>query len=85
MKYVIQPVFRERAKGRKGDNGEGEFTKLYPSMLNDVMIPVPVDRERNVDLQAQQDIAKRYFSAEQCKSDVIEKLDALIAQRIDLI
>ena len=85
MKYVIQPVFRERAKGRKGDNGEDEFTKLYPSMLNDVMIPVPVDRERNVDLQAQQDIAKRYFSAEQCKRDVIEKLDALIAQRIDLI
>ena len=82
---MIQPVFRERAKGRNGDNGEDEFTKLYPSMLNDVMIPVPVDRERNVDLQAQQDIAKRYFSAEQCKSDVIEKLDALIAQRIDLI
>ena len=85
MKYVIQPVFRELAKGRKGDNGEDEFTKLYPSMLNDVMIPVPVDREGNVDLQAQQDIAKRYFAADQCKRDVIEKLDTLIAQRIDLM
>ena len=85
MKYVIQPVFRKLAKGRKGDNGEDEFTKLYPSMLNDVMIPVPVDKEGNIDLQAQQDIAKRYFAAEQCKRDVIGKLDALIIQRIDLL
>lgn len=85
MKYMIQPVFRELAKGRKGDNGEDEFTKLYPSMLNDVRIPVPIDGEGNVDLQAQQDIAKRYFSVEQCKRDVIEKLDALIATKIDLI
>ena len=26
------------AKGRKGDNGEDEFTKLYPSMISDIMI-----------------------------------------------
>ena len=85
MKYVIQPIFRELAKGRKGDNGEDEFTKLYPSMLDNVMIPVPVDQEGNVDLQAQKEIAKRFFAVEQCRHDVIEKLDALLAQRIELM
>lgn len=43
MKFILEPIFREMAKGRRGDNGEGEFTKLYPSILEDVMIPVPVD------------------------------------------
>ena len=85
MKYVIQPIFRELAKGRKGDNGEDEFTKLYPSMLDNVMIPVPVDQEGNVDLQAQKEIAKRFFAVEQCRHDVIVKLDALLAQRIELM
>ena len=85
MKYVIQPIFRELAKGRKGDNGEDEFTKLYPSMLDNVMIPVPVDQEGNVDLQAQKETAKRFFAVEQCRHDVIEKLDALLAQRIELM
>ena len=39
LKYILEPMFREMAKGRKGDNGVDEFTKLYPSMLeaNDVI------------------------------------------------
>ena len=40
MKFILEPIFRELAKGRKGDKGEKEFTKLYPSMLDDVMVPI---------------------------------------------
>lgn len=29
--------------------------------------------------------AKRFFAVEQCRHDVIEKLDALLAQRIELM
>lgn len=84
MKYTLEPLFRELAKGRKGDNGEDEFTKLYPSMLDDVMIPVPVDDDGNISLVAQQEIASKYLAVEQCKSEVIAKLDALIHQKIEL-
>ncbi len=43
MKFTLEPIFRELAKGRKGDNGEDEFTKLYPSMISEIMISVPID------------------------------------------
>ena len=59
MKFILEPIFRELAKGRRGDNGEDEFTKLYPSMLEDVMIPVPVDHDKHISLEAQKSIAKK--------------------------
>ena len=72
------------AKGRKGDNGEDEFTKLYPSMLNDVMVPVPVDKDGNIDLNAQKEIAAKYLAVEQCKKEIAEKLQALIDQKVNI-
>ncbi len=84
MKFTLEPIFREMAKGRKGDNGEDEFTKLYPSMLDDVMIPVPVDKDGNIDLIAQQEIAAKYLAVEQCKQDIAEKLQTLIDQKVNI-
>ena len=84
MKFTLEPLFRDLAKGRKGDNGEDEFTKLYPSMLNDIMVPVPVDEHGSIDLYAQKEIAAKYLAIEQSKDEVISKLDALIQQKIEL-
>lgn len=84
MKFTLEPLFRDLAKGRKGDNGEDEFTKLYPSMLDDIMVPVPVDDQGNISLDAQKEIAAKYLAIEQCKSEVILKLDTLIQQKIEL-
>lgn len=84
MKYTLEPLFRELAKGRKGDNGADEFTKLYPSMLDEVMVPVPVDNVGNISLSAQQEIASKYLAVEQYKLEIISKLDSLINQKIGL-
>ena len=84
MKFTLEPLFRDLAKGRKGDNGEDEFTKLYPSMLNDIMIPVPVDEHGSIDLCAQKEIATKYLAIERSKDEVVSKLDALIQQKIEL-
>ena len=84
MKFTLEPLFRDLAKGRKGDNGEDEFTKLYPSMLNDIMIPVPVDEHGSIDLCAQKEIATKYLAIERSKDEVVSKLDALIRQKIEL-
>ncbi len=84
MKFTLEPLFRDLAKGRKGDNGEDEFTKLYPSMLKDIMVPVPVDEHGSIDLYAQKEIATKYLAIEQSKDEVISKLDALIQQKIEL-
>lgn len=84
MKFVLEPIFREMAKGRKGDNGEDEFTKLYPSMLVDVMIPIPVDANGNISLAAQKEIANKYLMVQQCQREAIELLNQLIAQKVSV-
>lgn len=84
MKYTIEPIFRVLAKGRKGDHGEDEFTKLYPSMIKDVSILVPVDEKGHIDFIAQQEIAARYRTIEQCKMEIQEKCQELVTQQIDV-
>ena len=84
MKFTLEPIFRELAKGRKGDNGEDEFTKLYPSMLNDIMVPIPVDGEGNISLSLQKEIAQKFISVQNSQKEIIEKLDALISKKISI-
>lgn len=84
MKYTLEPIFRELAKGRKGDNGEDEFTKLYPSMLSEIMVPIPVDTNGLISIVAQEEIADKYASIEQYKKEVVSKLSALIHENIEL-
>ena len=84
MKFVLEPIFRERARGRKGDNGQDEFTKLYPSMLDDIMVPVPVTTEGDISLSMQKELAAKYLVIKQCQQEVVEKLSALIMQKISI-
>lgn len=53
-------------------------------MLNDIMIPVPVDEHGSIDLCAQKEIATKYLAIERSKDEVVSKLDALIQQKIEL-
>ncbi|WP_317380978.1 restriction endonuclease subunit S, partial [uncultured Intestinimonas sp.] len=82
MKFTLEPIFRELAKGRKGDNGEDEFTKLYPSMLSDIMVPIPVDGKGNISLSLQKEIAQKFISVQNSQKEIIEKLDVLISKKI---
>ena len=84
MKFTLEPIFRELAKGRKGDNGEDEFTKLYPSMLSDIMVPIPVDGEGKISLSLQKEIAQKFISVQNSQKEIIEKLDALISKKISI-
>ena len=82
MKFILEPIFREHAKGRKGDNGENEFTKLYPSMIADIMVPVPVDSNGDPDPMAQRAIAERYETIEQIRKEAVGQLETLLRQEI---
>lgn len=84
MKFTLEPIFRELAKGRKGDNGEDEFTKLYPSMLSNIMVPIPVDGKGNISLLLQKEIAQKFISVQNSQKEIIEKLDALISKKISI-
>lgn len=74
IKFILEPTLRKLAKGRKGDNGEDEFTKVYPSMVEKVIIKIPVLENGNLDLKTQKEISKKYLMIEQIKTFIQEEL-----------
>lgn len=82
VNFVMEPLFRSLAKGRKGDRGKDEFTKLYPSMLTTTSIVLPVTAQGEIDLMAQTEIANRYKGIEQVRSDILGKIETLLNKNI---
>lgn len=74
VKFALEPILRKLAKGRKGDNGEDEFTKVYPSMVESVVIKIPVFKNGIYDIEKQKEIAKKYLMIEQIKVSIEEEL-----------
>lgn len=59
VKNIVEPKLRELAKGRKGEKDSDEFTKVYPKMLEEVEIILPIDENGNFDLEVQKDIVDK--------------------------
>lgn len=70
MKGKLQPVFRELAKGRKGEKGEDEFTKVYPSMIENIIIPLPILENGELDIEQQDIIEEKIVGTEEIKSKI---------------
>lgn len=73
----MEPIFRELKKGRQGDNGENEYTSLPPLMIQSVKFVVPVDRNGELWLEKQIEIAASYATLEQTKETVVEQITNL--------
>jgi type I restriction enzyme M protein len=83
VKWVLEPQLRGLAKGRLGDRGKNEFTKVYPSMVESITIPIPVDTDGEYDLVKQQEVALMYATVEQFKSKLttdLERLESLVVE-----
>lgn len=83
LRYELEPVFRTLAKGRRGDNDENEFTKLYPSMIQDAMVRMPLNDNGEISLIRQIAIADRYEKLERAKTMGIGALDS--AERLTIV
>jgi hypothetical protein len=77
VKFILEPILRDMAKGRKGDKGEDEFTKLYPSMVEHVKIVIPVDKLGNYNIDTQREIADKYNKVEEVKGAISQELKRL--------
>lgn len=64
LKYALQPVLRELAKGRRGDKGKNEFTKVPLAIIKKVCVDVPVDLNDNISIEAQGILIKKYKTIE---------------------
>ena len=53
-------------------------------MISDVMIPMPIDSNGDIDLSAQKQIAAKYLLVQQCQQEIVDKLNALIDQKLNI-
>ncbi len=82
VRFILEPILRDLAKGRKGEKGEDEFTKVYPSMLEALSIEMPIDSKGELDLNAQKTIASEYQKIENIKVAIKKELDKILKTNI---
>lgn len=78
VKNILEPILRNKNKGRKGIKEKNEFTKLTPSMIEDEMIPIPYDVYGEVFLEKQSIIAAKYKTIDMIKKEIESRLSELI-------
>lgn len=76
IKYVLEPIFRKRKKGREGDLGKNEYTSLKPIAIKKMKdtIPIPVKADGSFDLEKQKELASKYEQVEEIKAGLIDKI-----------
>lgn len=84
IKYILEPILRDIAKGRKGENGEDEFTKVYPSMIENLSIPIPINKKGDLDLTAQEEIASLHYRMNEIKSLIVAELEKVYSTNIKI-
>ena len=72
VKNQLEPILRDLAKGRKGEKGEAEFTKVYPSMLEELSIFLPIDADGNIDIGVQDEAVEKIRAIKDIKDRVKE-------------
>lgn len=82
LRYALQPILRDLAKGRKGDKGKNEFTKVPLAIVKKVMIDIPVNEKGEIDPKAQLELIDKYKVAETLqdyvKGQILELNDTTI-------
>lgn len=86
VRFKLEPLLREIARGRKGEKGEDEFTKVYPSMLHDLEIPMPYDSLSGRFLfEEQYRIAEIYKKKEWIDKEIKLRTNEVTAIEVDIL
>lgn len=80
VRYVLEPVFRAKKKGREGDLGKNEYTTLNSDMIKKIeeTIPIPVKDDGSFDLEMQKQLAMKYEQIENIKNSLASQMQSLL-------
>ncbi len=84
IKNILEPKLRELAKGRKGEDGKDEFTKVYPSMIENVEIKIPIDNNGDFDVKAQEEIVFQIIYIEEIRLKIKEYKEQIKSLQIEI-
>ena len=76
IKFVLEPIFRSRKKGREGDMGKNEYTALKPIAIKRMkdVIPIPVREDGTYDIDKQRELADKYEQIAEIKQNLINRI-----------
>ena len=77
FKYVAEPILRNSIKGRIGEKGKNEYTKITPDKILNATIPIPLKDNGDFDIEAQKLIAQKYDQIEQIKKQLFDSITEL--------
>lgn len=83
LRYLIEPIFRSNVKGRLAENGKNEYTKLYQNMIENIKVPLPIDKKGNIDLEKQNEIMLKYNTLMKIKKNLNEQLEKILNAEIN--
>lgn len=84
IRYSIEPILRSKVKGRKGHDGQNEFTKLPFEIIEKIKIKIPINNDRELDIAKQKEIANKYRKIEEIKRNISTQIDMLCSTEIKL-
>lgn len=85
IRFILQETLRNKAKGRIGELGKNEFTKLTPDMIKEVDIKVPITADDSFDYDMQSNIAAKYKIIESMKAKIAEDIKELVSLQVSII
>lgn len=80
LKIILEPIFRKNKKGRIGEKGKNEYSKINSKMITNLDISLSIP-----DLTKQQEIAEQYFRIIEQKELILSKLKEFNNKKIQFI
>ncbi|MDR2083747.1 MAG: N-6 DNA methylase [Bacteroidales bacterium] len=71
VKYILEPILRNIAVGRRDVSGKDEFTKLYLSTMAEQIIPVPINANNEISKELQLEIISEYRFIYELKQELL--------------
>lgn len=85
IKIILEPKLRELAKGRKGEKGKDEFTKVYPSMIENIEILLPINKETmEISVEYQKDEVYKYQMLSEFKNKINQNKSKITNNNLDI-
>lgn len=75
IKFILQPIFFDRSKGYGNK-------KLGNNQIENIAIPIPIDKAGNFDMKAQTLYAEKYKKIASIKKSISEELDKILETHI---
>lgn len=69
LRFLLEPMLVDQAVGRRVDGLKNEYTKLYPSAVEDIVFELPINEDGDLDFAEMERIGDRLERIERIKNE----------------